>query len=839
MGVILKHTFRNIFAKPLMTVFLVVSITICAFAGMMAFDMSNSIENIFIGVFNTLCGTSNVIVESPDDIDENNFEGLPDFEATYISSKASKVTVRNDQMYAFYNQKNLNISGVDTGIASKMRLIPKDIALGADEIIIDEVMAKELDLKEGDMFKVYGDNDVDVEFKIKRIAKLKGLLLKEYSAVVSDEGMARLCYNGIPKHKTAYIKVQDKSKVGEFCNAIEERFPNYEVEDLLGGRQTQDQIKMISSIFKILFLITLILVIFVTVTLSERIMRDRMSTIGTLRSLGVSPGITARIILIENMFYGLFGGLIGTGLYVASRDAIFNAIFIVSAEGTDMNMDLGQVSIPVMIAVIIGSVMVEMLCPLRELFKATGTAIRDIIFDNKDTEYKYKNKNKVLSIIFASLAGVMTVLMFTVYKDSAVVGVLGFIFMVFSLFCGYPFLLRMVSKIIERISLKSKNPVLGLAATNLRTNKTSIGSSKLAFIATSICLVLFIFITSEKKEIEIPPADADVILRGLSEGTGSYDYIETLDGVNKIEYDYSRKDKVLFGKEKIEDYQENKYNRKFDDEFEAISIFGTEGNPELNHGYIGLPDVINGDEIYIAKNIAKEQKLKVGDNADILLDAKGVVPYRGTFKVAGIIDSSIADDSNKTIVLPLDLYKQIYLDRPENAYIKTDNPEKTAELIKSYSSSTINKVNTMDEYMKEIKDDAAGVLTLYYMIIIIGASMSLVGIYSNQIVGFESRKRESAVLVSTAMSKDNLTKLFFEETVLSGIIAIGIGTIIGSAETLFIYKAMNALSETKMFINFGQTAVFLLVIFFTFSITVLKTMRDINKMKIAEQLKYE
>ena len=839
MGVILKHTFRNIFAKPLMTLFLVVTITICSFAGMLAFDMSNSVENIFVGLFNTVAGAANVIVFSSDDIEESDFEGLSGYEAAYVSSKTSNVTLRNNQMYAYYNQKKLNISGVDVESASKMRIIPKDVALSENDIIIDEVMAKELELKEGDSLKVYGDNYADAEFQIKKIAKLSGLLESEYSAVVSDEGMARLCYDGRPKHDAVYIKVTDKSKVREFCDAMEERFPNYTVQDLLGDKMVQDQINTISNMFKMLFLVTLILVIFVTITLSERIMRDRMSTIGTLRSLGVSPNLTARIILIENMFYGLFGGVIGTALYKASRDALFNSVFTVSAGSMEVEMDLGNVSVPVMIAVIIGAIVVEMLCPLRELLKSTNTAIRDIIFDNKDTEYKYKNKTKVISIAFAVIAGIMSVLAFTVCKDSPIPGVLGFIFMVLSLFCGYPFLLRAVSKIIEKIGMKGNNPILGLAATNLRSNKTSIGSSKLAFIATSVSLVMFIYITSLKHDIVTPPMDADVILRGLSENVESYEYIKTLDGVNKVEFDYSRGDSILVGKEKIEDYLENKYVKKFDDEFTDISVLGTDGNPELNHGYKGLPDTINGDEIYIAKKLARELKLKAGDTAEILFDAEGVVPYRGTFKVAGIIDSGQADSSNRTIVLPFELYKQIYLDRPQKAYIKTDNPEKTAELIKSYSSSTIEKVNTMDEYIKEIKDLSGGELALLYMIIIIGVSLAVVGIYCNQIVGFESRKRESAVLVSTAMSKGKLVKLFFEETVLSGVIAIGFGTIAGLVETVVFIKALKAIVEQEMFINVGQTVIFLLVMLFTFGITIIKTMKDINRMKIAEQLKYE
>ena len=841
MGVILKHTFRNIFAKPLMTIFLVVSITICAFAGMLAFDMSNSLENIFLGIFNTVYGTANVTVSSSDEIDESAFEGLSGYDATYYSSKTSNVTVRNDHMYAYYNQKKLQIFGVDTENASKMKLIPKDVALSADEIIIDETMAKELNLKEGDTFKVYGDNYVDAEFKIKKIANKNGFLYYDYAAVVSNEGMARLCYNGKPQQQNAFIKVDDKSKISEFCDVIEDRFPNYEVRDILHEDMVQDQIDMVSNLFKVLFLITLVLVIFVTITLSERIMRDRMSTIGTLRSLGVSPNITARIILIENMFYGLFGGAFGTGLYRGIRNPLFNTFFAISEGGvrTDMEMDLGKVSIPVMTAVIIGAIIVEMLCPLRELLKSTNTAIRDIIFDNKNTEYKYKNKNKVISIIFASFAGVMTALAFTVFKDNAIPGVLGFIFIVLSLFSGYSFVLRMASNVIEKVSRKRNNPIMGLAAVNLRTNKTLIGSSKLAFVATSICLVLFMIIASTKHDVEKPPMDAEVILNGLSESSESYDYIKTLDGVSKVEYVYSESDSILVGKEMIDDYLENKYTKKFNDELKNINVFGTEGNPELNHGYKGLPDVINSDEIYIAKNIAKEMDLKVGDNAEILFDAKGVVPYRGTFKVAGIVDSGKADGSNKTIVMPLEVYKQIYFDRPKKAYVKTNDPEKTAELIKSYSSSTIGEVKTIEEYMKETMDQASGQMALLYMIMIVGASLSVIGIYCNQIVGFESRKRESAVLVSTAMSRGKLVKLFFEETMLSGLVAIGLGMIIGLVETAALFKAAQAITEMELIINPGHLAIFAVIMFITFSITVLKTVKDINKMKIAEQLKYE
>ena len=505
----------------------------------------------------------------------------------------------------------------------------------------------------------------------------------------------------------------------------------------------------------------------------------------------------------------------------------------------DIAIDLGKVSIPVMISVILGAVVVEMLCPLKELLKATNTAIRDIIFDNKDTEYKYKKKNLVISIVSLIIAATMAVLSYTVYKDKAVISVLGFVFLVLAFFSGYSFFLRAISKRFENFSLKHGSPVLGLAATNLRTKKTSIGSSKLAFIATSLCLVLFIIITSFQSDIKRPPADADVVLKSISENADTYDYISTLEGVSKVEFEFKSGDSILVGPEKIEDYIENKYDKKFDDEYVNVEVLGADGNPELNKGYKGLPDVINGDEIYIAKKVAKDLNLKVGDRADIMFNPQGVVPYRDTFKVAGIIDSSKADGSNKTIVLPLDIYKQIYFERPSAMYIKTDNPEKTTELIKSYSSSTIGKIKTMDEFVKESINDSAGIMTILYMIIIMGVVLSLIGIFCNQIVGFESRKRESAVLVSTALSRNKLVKLFSDENILSGIISIGLGTIVGLGETVLLFKAIKNVMAIDMTIDYGKTAVFLALMFITFTITILRTIRNIKKMKLSEQLRYE
>ena len=207
--------------------------------------------------------------------------------------------------------------------------------------------------------------------------------------------------------------------------------------------------------------------------------------------------------------------------------------------------------------------------------------------------------------------------------------------------------------------------------------------------------------------------------------------------------------------------------------------------------------------------------------------------------MAGIINSSIADGCDKTIAMPLELYKQIYFDKPSYAYVNSDNPEETVSLIKSYSSSTISKIRTMADYMEEANQQSAGMMTILYMIIIMGVGLSLVGVFSNQIVGFESRKRESAVLISTAMGRNSLIKMFAVENLLSSGISIVLGTALGLVCTVLFFNAMKTMIPFDISIDYGKTGLFLAIMFITFSITILKTMKNIKKMKISEQLKYE
>ena len=64
MGVILKHSFKNIFSKPGRLIVLLICITFASFAALLAFDMGNNIESLMRSYAMEMVGKMDIEVEN-------------------------------------------------------------------------------------------------------------------------------------------------------------------------------------------------------------------------------------------------------------------------------------------------------------------------------------------------------------------------------------------------------------------------------------------------------------------------------------------------------------------------------------------------------------------------------------------------------------------------------------------------------------------------------------------------------------------------------------------------------------------------------------------------------
>ena len=112
---------------------------------------------------------------------------------------------------------------------------------------------------------------------------------------------------------------------------------------------------------------------------------------------------------------------------------------------------------------------------------------------------------------------------------------------------------------------------------------------------------------------------------------------------------------------------------------------------------------------------------------------------------------------------------------------------------------------------------------------------------SNQLIGFEGRKKECAVMLSTAMDKRTLSGILFREMFITSAVSGTAGAIIG---TILIYVVKAAVDNTDAIslpleINIPAILIMWAAMVVLFALTVLFPVKNLRKMKIAEQIKYE
>ncbi|MBO4687594.1 MAG: ABC transporter permease [Clostridiales bacterium] len=802
--------------------------------------MSNSVRNVLESAFLSMFGDSNVIVSSSSGLEDADFDGLPAHDRTLFTGDMTTFNVPGNEEYAYFHEKSILIYSGDIADANAMELMAAEVDLADNEVAIPKTLAEELNLKEGDTIEFFDDEDQAHAFTVKSILSYKGMLSEKYNAVMPLCGFAEI-FGEDYKYVGAYVRVHERSEVGKFCSLMEENTQGIETEDLINGEMVQQNVNSVTSIFAILFLICLMLVIFVTISLSERIMVERMGTVGTLRSLGVSPNATALIVLFENALYGFLGGALGSSLYVLTRDPIFNNVFTLnSGSDIELEMNLGNVSVIAWIGVIVGAVVIECLCPIKELLKATRTSIRDLIFDNKDTDFKYTKKTLVASILFTVLGAAGLVLILTQTLTGLAIVFADIVMLVIGLFLGYPFILRAASKLLEKFFTKRNCPIAAFSCVQARTKKASVGISRLFVMAVTMGLTLFIMSSSYLAFCERPEADADVIVTGLSEQRKAFEYFEDIDSVTEVEFlNYHWDTKFVLGEEDIKAY-ETASSKEMKELYHTAMLVGTPGAFKIFNAISGLPETIGDDEIYMDKAIAKELGYHVGDEIPMLMAANNSDSLQKTMKLAGYCNSLQFTSGSAVYVVSLNNYNEIFKDQPQTAYIRCTDPESVVNTIKERSGCMINTVSTMDAHVEDMKAENAGMATLLYMLIGMGVLLTFIAVVSNQIIGFSGRRRECAVLVSTAMSRGKLKKAFLSENMLSCMVAMAIAVPFAGIITVLFHEALVMIQMNfGMSVDIGTTAIFLGGLFLIFVITALMPVKHIRKMKIAEQLKYE
>ena len=818
MGIILKHTFRNIFKKPARTFLLAFCIFLCSMAAALCLDMTQSVRRLFANTFSDMVGSTDIEYIGYEPLDENSFSELPENRALFLGSGYTVFYRRDPQLYSYATATNVAIMGTDLAKAYDMRILPVKLELSADETAMTKDLAELLGYSAGDRVYFYDDMGEKQEFVIKELIERGGLVNQRDVCVVSSEGLCRLFSSGEVTYYYAMIDVIDNGKINEAEAMLKEAHPEADTLNITNNREAQEAIDQISKMFIMFFVVCLLVVIIITVTVSERIISERMSVVGTLRSLGVSQTKTALILLLENAVYALIGSVPAVLAYEAVRPMLLDTLFVVDDVVTP---DFGQVSRLMEAGIVLGAVVLECACTLKEIIKASRTAIRDIIFLNKDTEYRFSPAAVVTGLAFAAAALVTALI-----PDSFTAMIICFISTILAVFLLFPFVTVYASRGLEKLFARLNMPVARLAAAEAGSKKSTAASAQLISAVASISVLLFVVTGSLYDMSNKQTIDADYVMSGLSEGDYMYDYIDDIEGVTATENVY------------VSMYVYAEFNGTEEKNF---CVFGYDGQ-EMFKGVEGLPDAVGRDEFYMDKGFADRLGLSIGEEVDILMNSDSFIPRHLMLRLSGYCNSVYFDGRGKSIVINKELYTEEFCDYPYNILIDTDgtNDAQIADMINKYSSATMTELQSIEEMNEQIAQESHAENTLIKMIGFMGIFLVFVGVVSNQLIGFESRKRECAVLISVAMEKRTLRKMLLLETVISSALPLIISLPLGLVISLPIFKIMHLLElSLPWVVNMGELLLLEAGLLAVFSLTVIFPYWQLHRMKPAEQLKYE
>lgn len=819
MRIVLKHILRNIREKKGRSLLIIISLIIATAVFVLNLTMPNELVIKVQETLRSIYGETDIRIGTVEPFSINDVN-IGNEKITYVGVSELDITLDDN--------KQAIVFGLDIDKSVDMKMLGADIPnLNNNEIVINQKQADEYGYKVGDLIKFTIENQ-NYELRIVKIVSKKGLtsLDIEYPIFIANLETVNTIRN-IEKEKydTLYIDVQNDENAKSFAEYLKENNDNYIVDELASIESIKEQTSFITYILIMIFAMATIMIFFVVSSLNNVIIAERMPVIGTFRSVGATKGKMNFILILENVVYGLIGGIIGVfaGYGINSKVA---SLFI-TTNGVELTNKTSQVTIDTMLIGIAFAVVLEILISIRAIIKANKKQIKDIIFDVQSTRYVIKRISVTLGILLVILAFILNYS----NKDTKLVPtLLSIVFLIVGVANLVPIIIRTIALILAKISKKIGWATGVIACKNIGYNKMIISSSRLIVVAISIILAILTVSVSYTKlftSFKYTVDDYDIVMENVTKNAEEYNKLLEMENVKEVDYMYCYGD------------TETTYNNG-----EKFNIIPTIVGQKESRKYIKELDYkiedLKENEVVIDEKYAERNNLKVND---IIKIKWGTLNKELELKIVGLINSAYFSSNRNVIVMNLESFIENIKDVPMQVHIETEEGtdlQNLKEKIENNIKEISIKISTVDEYLETQKEQVDGIMSLFYIIIGLAVILSFIGIINNQIICFIQRRKELAILNSTCMSKKQLKRMLRTETILSNAISCLIAVGVGFIATGIIETFLETLSMyVEMIFDWNMAFKFIGIVFVLLLCTLRIPGKRMKKMNIVNEIKYE
>ena len=813
MKLIVKSTIRNVSIKPIRTAIMVFCMAAVTLAFSMALLIQIDAKRLVENQIRMHTGKADLIVASKQGFEIGEISLPEQTETLDVAMTRVNLTLHSIDNYKYVQKKQISVLGLDVKKGCQFEMLPTSETVGDDEIIITSAVAGMFGYEKGEKISLPCVNGSKISFMIKDVIPCeKYFALSPLSVLVTPKRANEIMGERENSRNVIYVDVADDNGIFAAYKELIETHPDMQIQQILGDEVLDDMVSGITSAFFLVFAVVFLMVIFIVSGFAKNIAAERMSVLGTLRSIGADKKTAALSLLLESGAYGLLGGCIGAVLFYFVKDIVIGSVVATNvSEQTSYHMPLY-----VPLAAIFVSVVISCICSLFSIISTAKMPLRDIIFANKDTCFQLSRRKVVLGFVLFLAFGCLSMV-----EGGFPVQLAALICFEVAICLIVPLFLAVSAGLLAGVSKGRYFPVLRLALIQMGTKKTSVSGTVLCTAVISLTTAVFILSSSIDRLYSARIYQSDIIISQLSQKSAKYENIKNTRGVTEAESIYLTEEVVKINGEEIN-----------------ASVFGFD-TFKMFDGIKELPKMVENNQVVLDKGMMKRIGISVGDEIEMTLKGSTPRPVTLSLTVVGSCDSVYYNMSCSSIVLSLEDYKQVYHDYPSMILLKTSG-ESTAQQLKQQLADQEADLKTAEEYYEMAEAENSSITNVLHTLIFLGVALAVISVAGNQSVSFEQRKREFAVLYSAGMSQKQLSRMIVTE--LAAMAAFS--TIVALLSGVVLVKILSQLLAVldlsiPVFFDAGGIFTFVIVLLAVLMLTAILPVYSLRKMNTATQLKYE
>lgn len=596
----------------------------------------------------------------------------------------------------------------------------------------------------------------------------------------------------------------------------------YRVAEIVNETQIAADARQKSMPFFLISFFSLTMSIFIIYSSYQVITLDRLPVIGTFRSIGATEKAMTRILLLESLFYGCIGGLMGIPIGMVVLKGILQGMGSSLSQGIEIPV---IISIPGVLLSFAVAVIVSLLSAWLPVRRASRLPVKEVVLGA--VEERQLPRPLIVGTGAALFVASALLPRFASGNLLYLAGGVSLLGLIAATILAIPLLTNIASAGLERIYGAIAGNEGRLAARNMKDNKNIAQNITLLFI--SISAVIAISVVGDFVTTYIGDVFHGAKLQGFADGHMQPEFVEqvkAMDGIEKVLPVYVFENTIQA--------EHHTFAR-----LEGISDLGLySAMLALNYTDSGMREQAAasfhaGDRaIVFSESCLERTGYSIGDEIR-LLSGNGEASYviRGSFKSRATDVEAIIPASCAVSDFGAEAYDFL-------AYTAAD-PQAVMVQIRALFGETSNWSRTVEEFNADALATVGAFLepmrSMTYFILLLAA----VGVINNLLINYMQKRRTIAMYKSIGLSSRQNRKMTLIEGFSSGLIGAAIAIAVSYLEiqTIFLVAGpkISMAPELDAWTFLAAGALGIAVTLLGSIIPIIKS----RSMKLVEEIKFE